>query len=99
MLAIATRRIRIPLMWTILPTGGCSNQRERISLMRRYLAIFGPDSISWLLADREFIGATWVNFLLENNITFAIRVKENSVIRLDDGNTYQLSSRRCPLFC
>ncbi|MCP4206334.1 MAG: IS4 family transposase [Shimia sp.] len=92
MLAISTRRMRIPLMWTLLPTGGCSNQGERISLMRRYLAIFGPDSISWLLADREFIGATWVKFLLENNIVFCIRVKENSVICLEDGHTYQLNS-------
>lgn len=91
MLAITTRRTRIPLMWTILPKGGTSNQRERIQLMRRYLAIFGADSISWLLANREFIGAAWIKFLLENNITFCIRLKENSLICLDDGHTYQLS--------
>lgn len=92
MLAIATRRLRIPLMWTILAKGGSSNQRERIKLMRRYLAVFGPHSISWLLADREFIGAAWIKFLLENNIVFAIRVKENNYICLDDGHSYQLKS-------
>ena len=34
--------------------------------------------LPWLLADREFIGGRWIKFLLENNVLFAIRVKENS---------------------
>ncbi len=92
MLAITTRRVRIPLMWTLLPTSGCSTERERIDLMRRYLAIFGPASISWLLADREFIGAAWMKFLLKNNIVFAIRLKENNLICLEDGHIYQFTS-------
>ena len=91
-LAITTRRVRIPLMWTLLPTGGCSTQDDRIHLMCRYLAIFDPASISWLLADREFIGVRWMEFLLENNIIFAIRLKENTVVYLEDGHTYQLKS-------
>jgi hypothetical protein len=92
MLAIATRRFRIPLMWTVLDKAGSSNQCERIALMRRYLALFGSGSIAWLLADREFIGGRWIKFLLENNILFAIRVKENSAIRLEDGRGYQLKT-------
>ena len=76
MLAIATQRFRIPLMWTVLDKAGASNQCERIVLMRRYLALFGSGSIAWLLADREFIGGRWIKFLLENNVLFAIRVKE-----------------------
>ncbi len=54
MLAIATRRFRIPLMWTVLDKAGSSNQSERIALLRRYLALFGSASITWLLGDREF---------------------------------------------
>jgi hypothetical protein len=92
MLAIATRRIRIPLMWTMLDKSGASSQGERIELMQRYLAVFGPGSIGWLLADREFIGAEWMKFLLENNILFVIRVKESHYISHDDGRSYQLKS-------
>ncbi len=92
MLAVATRRLRIPLMWTVLDKAGSSNRRERVELMRRYLALFGPRSIAWLLADREFIGGQWIEFLLKNNIMFVIRVKENSYVRLDDGRCYQLKS-------
>jgi len=79
-------------MWTLLPSGGCSTQDQRIDLMCRYLAIFDPASISWLLADREFIGVRWMKFLLENNIIFAIRLKEDTVIYLEDGHTYQFKS-------
>ncbi len=92
MLAIATQRVRIPLMWTVLDKAGTSNQDERIALMRRYLALFGSGSIAWLLADREFIGGRWMKFLLENNVLFAIRVKENSVIRRQDGRRFQLKT-------
>ncbi len=92
MLAVATRRLRLPLMWTVLDKAGSSNQAERIALMRRYLALFGAGSVSWLLADREFIGGRWIEFLLENNIMFAIRVKENSMIRLADGRCTPLKS-------
>jgi len=55
MLAIVTRRFRVPLMWTVLDKAGNSNADERIVLMRRYLALFGPESVQILLADREFI--------------------------------------------
>jgi hypothetical protein len=92
MLAIATQRFRVPLMWAVLDKAGASNQSERIALMRRYLALFGSGSIAWLLADREFAGGRWIKFLLENKILFAIRVKENSIIRLQDGRCYQLKS-------
>lgn len=90
--AIATRRFRIPLMWTVLAKAGTSSQPERIRLMRRYLALFGAGSIAWLLADREFIGQRWLEFLLRNKVLFAIRVKENGLVRLRDGRCYQLKS-------
>jgi len=92
MVAIATRRFRIPLMWTVLDKAGTSSQDERIALMRRYLALFGAGSIAWLLADREFIGGQWMTFLLENRIRFAIRVKESSVIGFADGRAWRLKT-------
>jgi hypothetical protein len=94
MLAIVTRRLRIPLMWTVLDKPGSSNQAERITLMRRYLALFGSGSITWLLADREFIGGRWMKFLLKNKILFAIRVRTNSIIHFQDGREEQLKRLR-----
>ena len=56
MLAIVTRRFRVPLMWTVLDKAGNSNTQERVALMQRYLALFGAESVRLLLAYREFIG-------------------------------------------
>lgn len=84
LLAVVTRRHRVPLLWTVLDKAGTSDTAERTALMRRYLAIFGASSIKFLLADREFIGAEWFNFLNDNNIPFAIRIKER--FRVTDEN-------------
>ncbi len=92
MLAIATRRFRVPLMWTVLDKAGSSNAGERTALMRRYLALFGAGSIRLLLADREFIGLKWLNFLDENGVPFAIRVKAGMNVRTEDGRSLNLRS-------
>lgn len=78
-LALVTRRCRVPLMWTLLDRPGNSSTLERIALMDRYLAIFGASSVKVLLADREFIGLTWLRYLVENNIAFIIRIKANMI--------------------
>jgi hypothetical protein len=92
MLAIATRRFRVPLMWTVLDKAGNSNTDERIALMRRYLALFGAGSIQLLLADREFIGLKWLNFLEANRIPFAIRVKAGLIVNTPEGRSLSLRS-------
>ncbi|WP_414706534.1 transposase [Saliniramus sp.] len=38
-----------------------------------------------MLADREFIGAQWLEFLCENNVLFAIRLREGQLIEFDGG--------------
>lgn len=98
MLAVVTRRVRVPLIWSVLDnSGGTSDSGERIALMRRYLSIFGAASVGLLLADREFVGLAWMNFLNENNIPFAIRVKEKLTVTTEAGRSLALGSalRKC----
>jgi hypothetical protein len=83
-LCIAARRVRIPILWSVLDAGS-SNTADREALMKRYMRVFGTGSIGILLADREFIGNHWFEFLINSDIPFAIRVKENLVAVLDDG--------------
>jgi hypothetical protein len=78
-LVVVTRRFRVPLAWTLLPGAGNSSTAARIALVRRYLAHFPATTIRLLLADREFIGADWMKFLNDNNIPFAIRLREDLV--------------------
>jgi len=67
----------IPLLWTLLPKKGNSTLQERIDLMNRFIQIFGMDQIFNLVADREFIGDIWFNYLNEHRIPYDIRLREN----------------------
>lgn len=60
--------------------------------MRRYLALFGAASIRCLIADRKFIGVEWMDFLNQNNIPFAIRVRVDMTVTLQDGRTWSLAT-------
>ncbi|MBD8556990.1 transposase [Rhizobium sp. CFBP 8762] len=42
------------------------------------------------MADREFMGGGWVEFLRKNNVAFAIRVKINQRVALADGRLWAL---------
>ncbi len=83
-------------MWTFLNHSGNSTTRQRTALMERYLARFNASTVRMLLADREFIGQEWFNFLKDKNIPFAIRVKEDQLVVVG-GREYSLRSylRRC----
>jgi hypothetical protein len=92
-LAAVTRRRRVPLLWTLLPHGGGSASADRIALMHRYLAQFPVASIRLLLGDREFIGAEWLKFLNDNNVPFAIRIRDNLRVTDEAGHELTLHAR------
>lgn len=68
-----------PLFWTFLPHKGCSSQDDRINLIKVFLEEFGADRIEALVADREFIGPEWLNFLDKNGVTFHVRLRNNTL--------------------
>jgi hypothetical protein len=92
-LAAVTRRARLPLIWTMIPGRGCSNTAQRIALMRRYLRLFEASTIRMLLADREFVGQEWMDFLNDNNIPFAIRLREDLRLTTDEGHELTFAAR------
>lgn len=92
-LAVVTPRFRVPLVWTLIEGRGCSDTETRIALLKRYLAYFPAITIRLLLADREFVGADWMEFLCKNNIPFAIRVRDNLRITTEDGHDLTLRAR------
>jgi len=92
-LALVTRRFRVPLIWTVIKGRGCSDTETRIALMERYLAHFPAKTIRLLLADREFVGADWMEFLCKNNLPFAIRIRDNLRITTEEGHDLTLRVR------
>lgn len=92
-LAAVTKRARLPLLWTMIPGRGCSDTRQRIALMRRYLRLFDVSTIRMLLADREFVGQEWMDFLNDNNIPFAIRLREDLRLTTEEGHELTFAAR------
>jgi len=85
-IGIAYRGVSFPLLWVSLPKCGNSNTVERKNVIDKFITVFGTSKIKCLTADREFIGQKWFLYLLEKNIHFCIRVKDNFKVISSKGN-------------
>jgi len=83
MVSIEHFGIGIPIYWMVLNKGGSSSFSERTQLLKKVLDILEIKNIKCLLADREFIGDAWFQFLVKENIPFIIRVKKLFFSRRD----------------
>jgi Transposase DDE domain len=77
MLGVSYKNVAVPLMFTMLDKRGNSSTQERIDLINTYLDWFGVHTIDCLLADREFIGDEWLEFLNRKKIRYYIRIRNN----------------------
>lgn len=77
MLGVSYKNIAFPLIFKMLDKRGNSNTAERILLVQNFIDWFGKDRIDCLLADREFVGEEWLNFLNINDIRYHIRSRNN----------------------
>lgn len=89
-LAIVYQGIAFPLMWKMLDKQGNSNTDERIELIDNFIHLFGKEKIYCIVADREFIGTQWFDYLVnEIQVKFRIRIKHNEYINKKNGqHTY-----------
>jgi hypothetical protein len=72
--------IAFPILWISLDKRGNSNTKEWISLIEQFLKLFDVNKIQCIVADREFIGIAWFEYLLNAGLTFRIRIKENILV-------------------
>jgi len=79
-LAIVYKGVAFPLLFKLMPKRGNSNTKERIQIVNRYICLFGKDSIKYLVADREFVGEHWINYLNCNSIEYHIRIRNNFLV-------------------
>lgn len=92
-LAVAYKGVAIPLMWMLLDKKGNSSCEERINLINRFISCFGNKIIAGILADREFVGKQWFQYLENQKIPFVIRIKWNYLVSNSQGrlvNAWQL---------
>lgn len=77
MLGVCYKNVCFPLMFKMLDKRGNSNSDERIELMQNYIDWFGVETIDSLMADREFVGEKWIEFLNLKKIRYDIRIRNN----------------------
>lgn len=82
----------IPLCWLVLEKKGNSNQTERIRLLNFLLRVLPISSIKVFIADREFVGKVWLNYLNSRGIKRCVRMRKNSLI-FPDYKAKNLGSR------
>lgn len=95
-LAVIYNKIAIPIFWIDLGKKGISNTQERKKLIRRALRFFDLKGMT-LLADREYIGAEWFKYLVDNNLEFTIRLRRKDYQKAFDassGLSYQKMIRK-----
>jgi hypothetical protein len=84
-LAARIGKITFPLFWSLLEHAGCSDASARIELLEKFNKTFGFKKIRSFIADREFIGQDWLDYLYYHQIPFFIRIKDNRLIELVQG--------------
>lgn len=90
--AVVWGNISIPLVWLLLDKKGNSSTSERKQLIEQMLRIIPHAMIEMILADREFVGEEWLQYLSAyQNIPFAIRIKKNERIRHANGGKVKLN--------
>lgn len=79
-ISVACKGLAIPIFVTILTKKGNSNFEERKAIITKFIDVFGIKRIDFLACDREFVGEKWFKWLVQIEITFHIRIKENFLI-------------------
>ncbi len=89
--AVVYGSISIPIAWLLLDKKGNSSTAERKKLIEQIVEIVSKDRIEIILADREFVGKKWLEYLNTDQIPFAIRVKKNEQMKHPNGGKMKFS--------
>ncbi len=73
-------RLYVPLLWEPLESHGNSTQQQRMALLERFCTLWQSPRQLVLLADREFIGRQWIQWLRKRHIGLVIRLRENDYL-------------------
>jgi Transposase DDE domain len=87
----------VPLYWELLDNkSGNSNSANRIALLERIVALVGISRIGILIADREFIGHSWLKYLKDKGVNFCIRLPKHHQIENLEGQKYRIEELAKP---
>lgn len=91
MLTARCSEVAVPLFWDLLDNrSGNSSVSDRTNLLEQALTLLGTERIGLLVADREFVGADWVRYLVKRRIGFCLRLPRTHPIRLRNGEVWAI---------
>lgn len=76
-LSIVYKGLSFPILFKLMDKRGNSNTKERIQIINHFIQLFGREKIKYIVADREFVGDKWIEFLNVNKLNYYIRIREN----------------------
>jgi hypothetical protein len=83
-LGIVHQGVAFPVLWWMLDKKGNSHTLERVDLFEEFIELFSERQISYVTADREFLGHAWFSYLLSQPMMpFRIRIRHSD--GLSDG--------------
>jgi len=90
-LSVTYQSLSIPIFWTVIDEKGCSDDEERKAILQKFLDEFGEQSIRFVTADREFCSKEWLSFLINQKISYRLRIKANYQITNAKGELIRAS--------
>lgn len=78
LLSVVWKGFSLPLVWTVLTTGGNSTQVQRMALVLRVQRVMPQGCSIGVLVDREFVDQDWFMFLRIHKIKICIRLKKDA---------------------
>jgi len=91
----ADRSVAVPLLWMPLPRDGASDTddtEQRKALLSQFLTLFSQERIAYITADREFIGAEWIAWLLAKRVPFRIRLRKDDRVTDAKGQVWEAAA-------
>lgn len=79
-ISVLYKETAIPLIILPLERKGNSSYQQRQELLEALLSVLPANRIKAILGDREFIGDEWFALLVEKNIPFVMRIKDNMTV-------------------
>jgi hypothetical protein len=86
MVTLGSADFALPIVWELLDNkSGNSSSEQRKDLLDELLILLDSGRIGLLIADREFIGREWFNYLKKKDIPFLVRMPKHHLIYRNDG--------------
>lgn len=80
-LGIVHEGVAFPVLWWMLKKKGNSNSDERMRLMESFCNLFPTAQVRCLCGDREFVGQSWLRYLLlEPSMPFRLRIRQSDKV-------------------